>query len=101
MPREGEHEQIPDKAAAERAEAEQRRASGRDPHHDLNNPAEDPRPDEWPDPFERRPDPRGPRDEEEAGLPPASGAVSTSEPHPDQDPEAIGANPPQRRKLDR
>jgi hypothetical protein len=45
-----------------------------EPHHDLNNPATDPDPTEFPDPYERRPDPRGPDD-------PVPGP-STSEPHP-------------------
>ena len=32
-----------------------------DPHHVLNNPATDPDPTEWPDPYDKRPDPRDPR----------------------------------------
>jgi hypothetical protein len=59
----------------------------REPHHDLNNPASDPDPTEWPDPYEERPDPRGPEDEEDAvdeadGERKAPRAPSTSEPHP-------------------
>jgi hypothetical protein len=43
-----------------------------EPHHSLNNPADQPDPTEYPDPYERRPDPRdGPGSE-----------TSTSEPHP-------------------
>ena len=63
----------------------------REPHHDLNNPASDPDPTEWPNPYEKRPDPRGPGEEEKAaGEEPESDtrekraprAPSTSEPHP-------------------
>ena len=69
----------------------------RDPHHELNNPATDPDPTEWPDPYERRPDPRDPSDPTEHT---ATGATSTSEPHHDQDIEADRANPPARDRLD-
>jgi len=31
-----------------------------EPHHGLNNPVSDPDPTEFPDPYERRPDPKGP-----------------------------------------
>lgn len=69
-----------------------------DPHHSLNNPVEDPDPTEWPDPYEKREDPKGPdRDPDEAGP----GDRSTSEPHPSQDPEAGDkAEPPERDNLD-
>jgi hypothetical protein len=51
-----------------------------EPHHTLNNPASDPDPTEYPDPYERRPDPKGPeRDRAEQGAP------STSEPPPPRD----------------
>ncbi len=66
-------------------------SQNRDPHHALNNPIDDPDPTEWPDPYEQREDPRD-------GPGPA--APSTSEPHPLQDPEAIGAEPPERDNLD-
>jgi hypothetical protein len=65
------------------------RTGDRDPHHVLNNPVGEPDPTEWPDPYERRPDPRDPEDPD--GMPfgdephPAPGSTSTSEPHPDQD----------------
>jgi hypothetical protein len=71
------------------------RSRDQDPHHPLNNPAEDPDPTEWPDPYERRPDPRGPE-----GAPPQTGSGSTSEPHPSQDPEAEPWEGPKRDKLD-
>lgn len=40
--------------------------TGRDPHHALNNPAVDPDPTEYPDPYERRPDPRDPENPDPA-----------------------------------
>jgi hypothetical protein len=64
----------------------------RDPHHALNNPVGEPDPTEWPDPYEKREDPRDPDDPEELRLGeedhPPTGSTSTSEPHPDQDPVA-------------
>ena len=76
----------------------------REPHHELNNPATDPDPTEGPDPYDKREDPRDPPDpdgkpfgEEPHTVP---GATSTSEPHPDQDPQAPDAEPPERDKLD-
>jgi hypothetical protein len=55
----------------------------RDPeaHDALNNPVEDPDETEYPDPYDKRPDPR-------AEGRPAKGSTSTSEPHPAQDPQA-------------
>ena len=75
-------------------------AQERDPHHALNNPVGEPDPTEWPDPYDVREDPREPTDvrDEPRHVPP--GAVSTSEPHPAQDPEAERATPPQRDRLD-
>ena len=72
----------------------------RDPHHALNNPVGEPDPTEWPDPYDVREDPREPSDvrEEPRHAPP--GATSTSQPHPDQDPEVERANPPDRDRLD-
>jgi hypothetical protein len=78
---------------------------GKDPHHALNNPVADPDPTEYPDPFDKREDPRDPVDPD--GMPfgdephPPTGAESTSEPPPAQDPE-VGdrAKPPRREKLD-
>jgi hypothetical protein len=61
----------------------------RDPHHELNNPVGEPDPTEWPDPYERRPDPRGPESPDGMSFGdephPPPGSTSTSEPHPDQD----------------
>ena len=77
----------------------------RDPHHALNNPVGEPDPTEWPDPYDQRDDPRDPSDPdtlpfgEEAH--PATGATSTSQPHPDQDPvEQERAEKLRRDKLD-
>jgi hypothetical protein len=76
----------------------------RDPHHQLNNPATDPDPTEWPDPYESRDDPRDPIGDDDAPfgdaphIPP--GTHSTSEPHPDQDPEAEPSEGPKRDKVD-
>jgi hypothetical protein len=66
-----------------------------EPHHALNNPAEEPDPTEWPDPYDRRPDPRGPGEPD-----PQTGSGSTSEPHPSQDPEAEPWEGPKRDKVD-
>lgn len=83
----------------------ERRPPDREPHHELNNPVGEPDPTEWPDPYERRDDPRDSPDPdgepfgEEPHTP--TGATSTSEPHPSQDPEAGDrAEPPERDKLD-
>ena len=65
----------------------------RDPHHPLNNPVGEPDETEWPDPYDRREDPR---DEDH----PATGSRSTSEPHPSQDPEAEPWEGPKRDKID-
>jgi hypothetical protein len=93
-----------DKQRAEREEVERHGESPEgapaDPHRALNQPASVPAADEWPDPYERRPDPRAPYEAGEEPPAPASGAVSTSEPHPREDPEAVPAQPPERDKLD-
>jgi hypothetical protein len=77
----------------------------RDPHHALNVPVGEPDPTEWPDPYDQRPDPRDPVDPEADALTepphPPTGAQSTSEPNPKQDPEAQPwAEGPKRDKLD-
>ncbi|HEX3238912.1 MAG TPA: hypothetical protein VHR18_02110 [Solirubrobacterales bacterium] len=61
------------------------------PHHALNVPVGEPDPTEWPDPYDKREDPRDPPDPD--GQPfgedphPVTGARSTSEPHPSEDSE--------------
>ena len=76
----------------------------RDPHHDLNNPARDPDPTEWPDPYERREDPRqGPASNDPplgGAAHPQTGSRSTSVPHPSEDLEAAPDEVPERDKLD-
>jgi hypothetical protein len=59
----------------------------RDPHHELNNPASEPDPTEWPDPYDKREDPRAPEGSGEPGDagPPAPG--STSEPAEGRNPD--------------
>jgi hypothetical protein len=59
----------------------------------LNNPVGEPDETEWPDPYDKREDPR---DEDH----PQTGSTSTSQPHPSQDPEAEPVDPPERDKLD-
>jgi hypothetical protein len=70
------------------------RSKDPDPHHALNNPAEDPDPTEWPDPYDKREDPLGPGDR------PHPGDESTSQPHPRDDPEAEPVEGPKRDKVD-
>jgi predicted DCC family thiol-disulfide oxidoreductase YuxK len=75
------------------------------PHHALNNPVvDDPDLTEWPDPYEKREDPRDPDDPDGAPFGeephPPVGSTSTSEPHPSQDPEAERWEGPKRDKLD-
>ena len=65
-----------------------------EPHHALTNPAENPDPTEWPDPYERRSDPRTrcstPADRERVHKLAA----------PSQDPEAGPWEGPKRDKVD-
>jgi hypothetical protein len=57
------------------------RSQDKEPHHSLNNPVEDPDETEWPDPYEKRKDPR-----EDA---PAPKPPSTSEPPGPKDREDL------------
>jgi hypothetical protein len=72
----------------------------KEPHHVLNNPVGEPDPTEWPDPYDKREDPRDPSDADGEEPRPAAGAQSTSEPHPSKDPEAPDWEGPKRDKLD-
>lgn len=78
-------------------------AHARDPHSALNNPIDEADLTEWPDPYDHREDPRDPGEEMvfggEAGHT-QTGATSTSEPHPSQDPEAEAWEGPKRDKVD-
>jgi hypothetical protein len=71
------------------------RSRDEEPHHALNNPADNPDETEWPDPYDKREDPRAPGE----GHPP-TGATSTSEPAPPQDEEAEYFEGPKRDKVD-
>ena len=74
------------------------------PHHALNTPVRAPDPTEWPDPYEKRNDPRDPPDPDAQAFGeephPSVGSTSTSDPHPDADIEGPDANASQRDKLD-
>ena len=72
----------------------------RSPYQELSNPAEDPDPTEWPDPYDKRPDPRDEPDDDD-GFRGEPGAVSTSEPYPDKDPEGSYKHPPDKDRLAR
>jgi len=77
----------------------------KDPHSVLGNPARDPDPTEWPDPYDKREDPRDPVDPDGAPFGeqphPPTGSQSTSEPHPSKDPEAADRwHGPERDNLD-
>jgi hypothetical protein len=91
---------------ADRRERESRRQpQPKDPHHELANPARDPDPTEWPDPYDKREDPRDAVDLDSVPFGeephPPTGSESTSEPHPSRDPEAAErSRPPEREKLD-
>ena len=75
----------------------------RGPHSALNTPITEADLTEWPDPYDHREDPRDPGEEMvfggEAGHT-QTGATSTSEPHPSQDPEAEAWEGPKRDKVD-
>src|SRR3954453_14940373 len=69
------------------------------PYAALNTPVTEPAPAEWPDPYDRREDPRAPDPGmvfpgDGRGHTPV-GATSTSEPHPAADIEAGDANAPE------
>jgi hypothetical protein len=75
------------------------------PHHSLSTPVGEPDPTEWPDPYDRRDDPRDPPDPDAKPFGeephPQTGSTSTSDPHPSQDPEAADRwEAPKREKLD-
>jgi hypothetical protein len=81
------------------------RSHDKGPHQALNNPVEDPDETEYPDPYEKRPDPRDPVDPDGAPFGeephPATGSESTSEPPVENDPEhPEGGRPPRRENLD-
>ena len=79
----------------------------RDVHEALNEPASDPDPTAWPDPYDKRPDPRDP--EADAGgmdfgdVHTPTGATSTSAPPHEADIEVDSrkANPHELRRRER
>ena len=89
--------------------ADQERSPDRDVHDALNEPASDPDLTEWPDPYDKRPDPRDPEADangmDYGDVHTPTGATSTSEPHHEVDPEVDPrkANPhePSRRERRR
>jgi hypothetical protein len=74
------------------------------PYAALNTPVSEPDPTEWPDPYDRREDPRAPAGEMvfpgDGRTHTPVGATSTSEPHPAEDIEAIGTRAPNTDQLD-
>jgi hypothetical protein len=81
----------------------------RDVHAALNEPATDPDPTEWPDPYDKRADPRDPAagatDMDFGDVHTATGATSTSEPphqvDPEVDPRKANPHEPSRRERRR
>jgi hypothetical protein len=79
----------------------------RDVHDALNEPATDPDPTEWPDPYDKRPDPRDPDADDPfmdfGDVHTPTGATSTSEPHHEVDPEVDPrkANPHEQSRPER
>ena len=82
-----------DRAAAEREVAERHAGSKRDPHHQINRPARDPDPTEYPDPYERRPDPRDPA-AVDTPADPVDPAAREEHDQPHQDPSTSDPHPP-------
>jgi hypothetical protein len=87
--------------------ADDKPSKPRDPYHGINEPATDPDPTEWPDPYDKRPDLRDPGADED-GMDfgdehTPTGATSTSEPNhevaPEVDPRK--ANPHEKRRAER
>ena len=79
----------------------------RDVHDALNEPATDPDPTEWPDPYDKRPDPRDPAADDMGmdfgDVHTPTGATSTSEPHHEVDPQVDPrkANPHEQSRPER
>jgi hypothetical protein len=82
-----------DRAAAEREVADRHADPEREPHHDLNNPATDPDPTEYPDPYEQRLDPRDPGAVDTPASPADPGAGERPE-GPSQGPSTSEPRPP-------
>lgn len=88
-----------DRAEAERqVAAEHERATSRDPHHPLTNPAQGADETEYPDPYEERRDPRDPAAVDTPASPADPEVVEGHDPPP-QDPST--SEPPPPRNIDR
>jgi hypothetical protein len=74
------------------------------PYSVLNNPATDPDPTAWPDPYDRREDPRAPADEMvfpgDGRSHTPVGATSDSQPPAADDIQALNTDAPDRDNLD-
>src|SRR4051794_38735964 len=94
---------MPEERKLDRAEQEEevaedrRREAARDPHEPLTNPAEDPDPTEWPDPYEKRADPRDPAGVDTPALPAEHEATDEAP----QDPSTSDPPPPRGRDQPR
>lgn len=79
---------------AEREVAERRREqTSPDPHHELANAVGEPDPTEFPDPYERRPDPRDPAAIDTPAIPADPETAAQRDPVP-QDPSTSDPPPP-------
>jgi hypothetical protein len=80
------------------------RSRDRDPHHALNTPVGDPDPTEWPDPYDRREDPRAPAEEMvfpgDGTAHTPVGATSDSDPNSADDIGSIDTDAPEGDDLD-
>lgn len=90
--------------------SEDKPSGQRDVHESLDQPATDPDPTEWPDPYDKRSDPRDPASDDVGmdfgDVHTPTGATSTSAPNHEVDPEVDPrkANPhepsrPERRRA--
>lgn len=89
-----------DRERAEREVAERHQAeTSPDPHHELTNPVGDPDPSEYPDPYERRPDPRDPAAVDTPTAPAEADEEEVEHGAPPRDPST--SDPPPPRNVDR
>ena len=89
-----------DRAAAERQVADRHAGAGREPHHEINRPATEPDPTEYPDPYDRRPDPRDPAAFDTPADPAEPSAREESD-EPPRDPSTSDPHPPRNRETAR
>ena len=78
-------------------EAEERKVAAEhtheEPHHALSNPVGEPDETEWPDPYERREDPRDPASVDTAAEPADPEALADAD-EPPRDPSTSDPHPP-------